>query len=102
MTLPATPQGVADHPGRDANGRFAKGNAHGRGNPFAPRVAAMRAALFEEIDEAKFRELVRGLAQMARDKNLAAMRLILLYLVGKPDDLADPDLDQPADELLGL
>src|SRR5262249_60937845 len=85
MTLPATPQGVADagRTGRDANGRFTRGNAHGRGNPYAPRVAAMRAALFEEIDEATFRQLVRGLAQMARDKNLAAIRLILLYLVGK-------------------
>src|SRR5262249_45736014 len=102
MTLPATPQGVADvgSTGRDANGRFTKGNSHGRGNPFAPRVAAMRAALFEEIDEATFRQLVRGLVQMARDKNLAAMKLVLLYLVGKPADLANPDLDRLEDEQL--
>jgi len=93
MTLPATPAG------RDARGRFAPGNTLGRGNPFAGRVAAMRAALFEEIDETHFRTLVRGLVQMARDKNLAAMRLILLYLVGKPADVANPyDLDPLEDE----
>src|SRR5262245_719441 len=93
MTLAATPREMLDNvkAGRDANGRFARGNALGKGNPFARRVAALREALFEEIDEAKFRQMVKDLCEMALSKDLAAMRLVLLYMLGKPDDMVNPD-----------
>src|SRR5262245_61684992 len=82
--LAATPREFNENikAGRDANGRFAKGNALGKGNPFARRVAALREALFEEIDETKFRRMVKDLADMALSKDLAAMKLVLLYMLG--------------------
>src|SRR5262245_19123868 len=93
MTLAATPRELVGtiESGRDANGRFATGNTLGKGNPFARRVAALREALFEEIDEAKFRRMVKDLAEMALKKDLAAMKLVLLYMLGKPDDMVNPD-----------
>src|SRR5262245_23927911 len=93
MTLAATPRELNDHikAGRDANGRFATGNTLGKGNPFARRVAALREALFEEIDETKFRKMVKDLCEMALSKDLAAMKLVLLYMLGKSDDMVNPD-----------
>src|SRR5262245_14808106 len=93
MTLAATTKEMVEaiESGRDANGRFATGNTLGKGNPFARRVAALREALFEEIDEAKFRRMVRELCEMALAKDLAAMKLVLLYMLGKPDDMVNPD-----------
>jgi len=81
----------APQPGRDAGGKFTRNNHFGKGNPFARRVAALREALFEEIDEAKFRRMVKDLCDMALSKDLAAMKLVLLYMLGKPDDMVNPD-----------
>jgi hypothetical protein len=77
--------------GRDAKGRFAKGNGLGRGNPFARRVAALRSALLEEVDDEKFRRMVRDLVEMALSKDLAAMKLVFQYVLGRPTPMVNPD-----------
>jgi hypothetical protein len=89
-------------PGRDAGGRFARGNRLGTGNPFARRVAALRSALLEEVDDARFRRMVHDLVQMALNKDLAAMKLVFLYVLGRPAPVVDPDdLDRLEFEQLG-
>ncbi len=77
--------------GRDARGRFARGNGLGRGNPFARRVAALRSALLEEVDEAKFRRMARDLVEMALQKDLAAIKLVFHYVLGRPTPMVNPD-----------
>jgi len=77
--------------GRDGKGRFAKGNGLGQGNPFARRVAALRSALLEEVDEDKFRRMVRDLVGMALGKDLAAIKLVFHYVLGRPTAMVNPD-----------
>ena len=92
MTLPAEyPPTTPADAGRDAKGRFTKGNTEGKGNPFARRVALLRSALLEEVDETKFRKMVRDLVEMALNKDIAAIKLVFLYVLGKPADMVNPD-----------
>jgi hypothetical protein len=77
--------------GRDTKGRFARGNKGGPGNPFARRVASFRAAVCQEATADDFRELARLLVMMAKGGDLAAMKLLFTYTVGRPGDTVDPD-----------
>ena len=47
--------------GRDANGRFARGNQLGTGNPFARQVAAFRRQLVDRVTPADLNEVVDNL-----------------------------------------
>src|SRR5262245_3955424 len=91
MTMPNDLFSTPATPGRDGKGRFARGNSLGQGNPFARRVAALRSALLEEVDEAKFRRMVRDLVAMALDKDLAAIKPVFHYVLGKPTAMVNPD-----------
>src|SRR5262249_34155567 len=77
--------------GRDGAGRFAPGNTHGRGNPFARRMAAMRSAVLEVTGEEEGRELFRELHRRAMGGDAQAAALVLAYAVGKPAKAVDPD-----------
>jgi hypothetical protein len=83
-----TPQPAA---GRDSRGRFAKNNVGGPGNPFARAVAALRARLLQRVTEEDVDAVADQLIGMARGGDLAAIRLLLLYTVGKPAAAPDPD-----------
>jgi hypothetical protein len=88
-TPPASPPPEAS--GRDAGGRFAKGNGGGPGNPFTRRTAAFRRAFCEAISEAEVQVLARQLYEQALLGDKAAAKLVLAYLVGKPAAAVDPD-----------
>src|SRR5205807_4370734 len=77
--------------GRDANGRFVKGNPGGPGNPFARKVAALRKALigFVTVDDMKHVAFILKEKAMAGD--LAAIKLLFQYCLGKPTETVDPD-----------
>jgi hypothetical protein len=79
--------------GRDAAGKFTKGNqaARGRANAFYRRQASLRQALVEEVGEEGLRQLARKLLAQALAGDVAAARTLLAYLVGKPRPAADPD-----------
>ena len=78
---------------RDRQGRFAKGNPGGPGNPYARRVATLRAALLETITEDEIRQLAGGLLRAAKSGDVAAARLLLGYVIGAAHAIlpADPD-----------
>jgi hypothetical protein len=77
--------------GRDANGRFAKGNKLGTGNPFARQVAALRQQIINRTAAQDLDEIVDGLIFRAKGGDLAATKLLLGYLVGKPANVVNPD-----------
>jgi hypothetical protein len=77
--------------GRDAQGRFAKGNAGGPGNPFARRMARMRSVLCAAVSEEDIEAVTRMLVERAREGDVAAARLLLAYAVGQPAEAVDPD-----------
>jgi hypothetical protein len=113
-TSPATVPEVVPEPvpsprqeGRDAGGRFTKGNRGGFGNPFARRTAAFRRALAEAVNDDTIAAVVRKLAELAQAGDVAAIKLFLAYTVGKPTPAVNPDtldveeyrqyLQEPAD-----
>jgi hypothetical protein len=79
--------------GRDAHGRFTAGNgaAKGRAHAFAKQAAALRKAFYAEVTPADMRRVVRTLVTEATGGNLQAARLLLLWVIGKPDDPVHPD-----------
>ncbi len=77
--------------GKDAKGRFTKGNKGGPGNPFARRVAELRKLLLETVTEDDLREAMRQLVTKAREGDVAAIKLLLQYTVGKPAQTVEPD-----------
>jgi hypothetical protein len=77
--------------GRDANGRFAKGNLGGPGNPFARQCAHFRKVLHEMVTDQDIRDLAATLLLQAREGNLGAIKLVFSYVIGKPTPAPDPD-----------
>ncbi len=88
---PESPAPGAATPGRDGKGRFAKGNKYGPGNPFARQTAALRSALLRQLTEEQIEQVAALLLQKALEGDLAAIRLVLLYAVGKPTPAVNPD-----------
>src|SRR5258708_14282164 len=77
--------------GRDARGRFAKGNVGGPGNPFARKVAELRTALIDTVTAEDMRFIAEQLVVIARLGDLAAIKLLFQYVLGKPAAAVDPD-----------
>jgi hypothetical protein len=87
---PATPTphiGAAQGP----DGRFAKGNPGGPGNPFARQVAALRQAALAAITPEDVRAILAKMAELALGGDVQAAKLVLAYAIGKPAPPADPD-----------
>jgi hypothetical protein len=83
---------AADIPaGRDPKGRFAKGNPGGPGNPFARHVAKLRSALVQCVTEADIRQIANGLLVSAKLGHLPSIRILLMYVLGKPLCAVNPD-----------
>jgi hypothetical protein len=86
---------------RTSDGKFAKGNRGGPGNPFTRRVAQLRCLLMAKMTDEALSDIADKLLELARKGDLAAIKLALQYAVGLPQRAADPDgLD--ADELRRL
>lgn len=78
--------------GRDARGRFAKGNRIARGNPSLRRQHALQQAVREACDEGDLVAVMAGLLDAARKGDHIAARLLLEHAVGRPRE-AEPLLD---------
>ena len=77
--------------GRKSNGQFAEGNKCGTGNPYARRVARLRSALLEAVGENGLADIVQGMVTAAKGGDVAAAKLLLSYLLGKPVESVEPD-----------
>ena len=77
--------------GRAANGRFAKGNPGGPGNPFARQVAAFRQEFMAATTKEDIAAIARAMIEKAKDGDCAAARIVLQYTLGKPAATVDPD-----------
>src|SRR5207237_3907656 len=93
VTTPPPMEPAAQTPakGHEPNGRFAKGNPGGSGNPFARQVAALRQALLDAVSPDDLAAIAQALAQKAKQGDVAAAKVLLTYLVGKPAPAPDPD-----------
>ena len=86
MNKKSEPSTTASY-GRDEQGKFVKGNKIGEGNPFAKKVARLRAALLSAITPADIRIIIKKLIKQARSGDLAAAKEVLDRAVGRPVEL---------------
>jgi hypothetical protein len=78
--------------GRDRSGRFGPGNTFGTGgNPFAAKVAALRAALLAAVTADDIRAIADVLLAQAKGGDKAATKLLFQYTLGKPQPFVSPD-----------
>ena len=77
--------------GRNTNGQFAHGNKYGKGNPYARHVARLRTSLIEAVGDDGLADIVQGMVTAAKGGDVAAAKLLLSYLLGKPADSVEPD-----------
>jgi len=77
--------------GRAANGRFGTGNKGGPGNPFARQVAALRQELLNCVTLERIKKVACVLLEKAESGDVAAIKLLLQYTLGKPAPSPDPD-----------
>lgn len=82
--------------GRDAGGRFTKGNAGGPGNPYGEKVAALRAALMDAVTPDAMARIVAALVKQAEAGDIAAARELLQRCLGAPQAI---DLLQRVEQL---
>jgi hypothetical protein len=76
---------------RDPDGRFAKGNPGGPGNPFARQVAELRQAALAAVTPETVHAILAKMAERALAGDVQAAKLVLAYAVGRPGAAADPD-----------
>src|SRR5947208_3541493 len=91
MTRAPDPAALPGTAGRAADGKFTKGNQGGPGNPFNRQVAALRRALLNRVTAEDIEEVLAVLMIKAKTGDLAAIKLLLSYTVGKPGPAVDPD-----------
>jgi hypothetical protein len=74
-----------------SDGRFAKGNSGGPGNPFNATVQKLRAAMVQAVSPEDIGEVIGQVLTQAKDGNLAAIKLLLSYTIGQPHQTIQPD-----------
>ncbi len=72
--------------GRDASGRFAKGNPGGPGNPFARHVGQLRSALLEAVTAEDMRVVASKLVELAKSGDVRAIKELLDRVLGRPQE----------------
>ena len=70
-------------------GQFAAGNRGGPGNPFGKRVAQLRKLLLEYVSDDDLKQCVKALVREATEGDIAAIRLVLQYTIGKPHRMSE-------------
>ena len=81
--------------GRDAQGRFTKGNRGGPGNPHARRCAHLKQLLQSATSDEEVLQVLAVLKRLALGGDVQAIKLFLAYQIGTPAEMPDPDtLDQ--------
>ena len=80
MSVTPSPNGSN---GRDAGGRFAKGNPGGPGNPLAAKVGRLREAAFDAVSEADMRAVLAKLVEQAKAGDIQAAKVLLDRCLGR-------------------
>src|SRR5262245_42462087 len=86
-TLPPSPNTT----GRDAQGKFTRGDSGGPGNPFARQVARFRKVLLDSLTDEDLRAIAARFIELAKEGNVPAAKLLLSYTLGKPAEAVEPD-----------
>lgn len=81
------------------DGKFAKGNRLGKGNPHAAKVAKLRTALIKAVDADDLTAIIKKLVERAKAGDVIAAREILDRCLGKANQplelTTDVELQKP-------
>ena len=95
-----TPPSPKGGNGRDERGRFAPGYVGGPGNPHARQVARLRSLILKSATDDRMEAVAEKLWELAAGGDLAAVKILFAYTIGRPSDPIDPDrLDVQEDAL---
>lgn len=84
------------------DGKFKPGNKLGKGNPFAGRVAKLRAIALDAVTEEDMKEVIATLIRKAKEGDIAAAKLLLDRIIGRaPLDIQVAFLDSEGNPQLG-
>lgn len=81
---------------RQANGRFAKGNRGGPGNPQVRRIAALRTAVIASVTPEDMQEVMETLMKKAKAGDMTATQILFDRTLGRP---TEPDILEKMDFL---
>lgn len=70
--------------GRNAQGRFTKGNPGGPGNPHSQRVGQLRSALLAAMTDTQWKRIIKSLLARAEAGEPWAVKEVLDRIIGKP------------------
>lgn len=82
---------LSEADGRDTKGRFAPGNKASKGNPHAKRVNRLRTTILKAVTPAEMREVIAELLTKAKCGDVAAIKLLFEYTIGKPKEQVEVD-----------
>lgn len=88
----------AEVSGRLPNGKFAKGNRAGRGNPHAKRTQRLRTALLSACKPADIKAVVEALIEKAKSGDVPSAKLLLDRCLGKTTLPESPETPKPESE----
>jgi hypothetical protein len=69
---------------RDAQGRFAKGNRSGRGNPLNRRAQKLRSTLLKSVKPSDLKKVLEKMIELATEGDVQAAKLIFDRIFGSP------------------
>ncbi|MEX0775079.1 MAG: hypothetical protein WD042_05120 [Phycisphaeraceae bacterium] len=97
MTSSPSPNGSngASGGGRDAGGRFARGNPGGPGNPHAAHVARLRSALLDAVTPEDVQAVAAALLAQAKQGDVMAVRELLNRLLGQSPVSVKAEVSSP-------
>lgn len=86
---------------RLANGKFMKGHKGlpGAGNPHAAKVEALRKAMYAAVDKNDLKAVFTKLLLEAKNGNVKAASLLFAYLLGRPKEQIEVNMNSDMDYL---
>jgi hypothetical protein len=76
---------------RDSRGRFKQGNKGGPGNPFLRRIGELRRTVLNFAAQDDMEQAALVLKELAMAGDLAAIKLLFEYVLGKPMETVESD-----------
>ena len=85
--------------GRDAKGRFRRGNPGGPGSPYVRQVAAWRAAFAKSVTPADITSVIEKLKEAAVAGESWAIHELLERALGRPPAFSEPEIVERLEKL---
>src|SRR5579883_1186663 len=87
MSIPPSHSPTPGPAGNRSGSRFLNSNARKPDNSYARQEDALRQAIFDVVTEDEIEAVATRLLEMAKEGDVEAARLLLLYTIGPPEQI---------------